>query len=83
VTQYFRVSTDGQKFVSVGVDYAKKAQGLYFSVELLMSGDVVVYGRRSPSKQASDGGEEKEISRIVENGLTNAIKEIIDELGER
>jgi len=87
VTQWFGPSA-GKKFVSVGVDYAQRAQGLYFSVEpallgpddpsnLLYSGEIAVYGNWS------DGGKEKEISRIVKNGLANAIKEIIDELGER
>ena len=84
VTQWFG-SSAVKKFVSVGVDYAKRAGRLYFSVEraisgpddpgnLLYSGEIVVYGTR---------GGEKEISRIVKNGLANAIKEIIDEAGER
>jgi len=131
VTQWFGPSA-GKKFVSVGIDYANRAQGLYFSVErgilgpddpsnLLYSGEVVLYGTRWPPKPAIDEDtvfwtkyvqsnekekeemratarmdkgilvspsgkrlfEEKEVSRIVKNGLANAIKEIIDELGER
>jgi hypothetical protein len=57
----------------------KKAEGLVFSAELLMTGQVAVYGRRKDQK-AKD-----EICRLAENGPsdrnpTTMLKEIIDEL---
>jgi hypothetical protein len=82
VTQWFG-SSAVKKFVSVGVDYAKKARGFVFLLEVPMPGEVVVYGSRWPPKDPINWREEKEVSRIVKNGLANAIKEIIDELGER
>ena len=129
VIQWFGPSA-GKKFVLVGIDYAKRAQGLVFSVEYLVPEEIeVVYGMRWPPKpgklavseeqrearwkkpegqiddmtpeearialsvlgkerrryqamlqtKRAQVFEEKEISRTTENGLANAIKEIIDE----
>jgi len=82
VIQWFGPSA-GKKFVLVSIDYAKRARPFGFSLETSMSGEVVLYGTRWPPKDPINWREEKEASRIVKNGLANAIKEIIDELGER
>lgn len=80
VTQYLMPNRRPKTvYAAVGVDYLKKAEGLVFSAEVLMTGDVVVYGRRNDQK------EEDEISRFAENGPgdkspLNMLKEIIDEL---
>jgi len=83
VTRWSGSSLVEKKFVSVGVDYAKRARPFVFLLEVPMPGKIVVYGRRWPPKDPINWREEKEVSRIVKNGLANAIKEIIDELGER
>jgi hypothetical protein len=75
--------SEKKQFVSVGVDYAKRARPFVFLLESPMPGEVVLYGRRWPPKDPINWREEKEVSRTVTNGLANAIKEIIDELGER
>jgi len=82
VTRWFG-SSDEKQFVLVGVDYAKRARPFVFLLETAASGEAVLYGRRWPPKDPINWREEKEVSRIVKNGLANAIKEIIDELGER
>jgi len=82
VTQDCGLRSEKKQFVSVGVDYAKRARPFVFLLEVPMPGEVVLYGSRWPPKDPINWREEKEVSRIVKNGLANAIKEIIDELEE-
>lgn len=66
---------------TVGEEYAKKAEGLIFSTEVLATGVVVVYGRKVGQS------EENEISEFAENGPgennpTAVLKRVIDRLVE-
>lgn len=80
VVRYISSKVATIAYAHVGEDYAKKAVGLIFSVELLESGEVILYGRRS------ELADTVEAYRIAQNNSAshisplNMIKELIDEL---